>query len=167
MARPEALHAIQENPDTGTDESDLNLEGAANIGSARSIPGLDIRSDKAGRPRSGPSGPLTEWVVGQYHSPQPSLPSLANNVPDTRNTVKTPIHEHDPTPQGKGETDSTALDTALAPPIPALRDQLLPEDSRAQLKSCNFGFLPASLNDSHSNCASKTNTGSSGSGSRK
>lgn len=125
MTRPEALHAIQENPDTGTDESDLNLEGAASIGSARSILGLDIGSDKAGRPRSGPSGSLTEWVVGQYHSPQPPSPSPANNAPDTRNTVKTPIHEHGPTPQGKEETDSTALDIALAPTIPALRDQLL------------------------------------------
>jgi hypothetical protein len=59
MTKPEALHAIQENPDTDTDESDLNLEGAANIGSARSIPGLDIGNNKAGRPRSGPLGSLT------------------------------------------------------------------------------------------------------------
>ena len=167
MARLEALHAIQENPDTDTDESDLNLEGAANIGSVRSIPGLDIGSDKANRPRSGPLGSLTEWVIGQYRSPQPPSPSPANSAPNTRNTVKTPTHEHDPTPQGKGETDSTALDMALAPPIPALRDQRLQEDSRAQLKSCNFGFLPASLNDSHLSCASKTNAGSSSSGSSK
>ena len=41
MTRLEALHAIQENPDNDTDESDLNL------GSARSIPDLGIGSDKA------------------------------------------------------------------------------------------------------------------------
>ena len=47
MTRLEALHAIQENPDNDADESDLNLGGAANIGSARSIPDLGIGSDKA------------------------------------------------------------------------------------------------------------------------
>ena len=68
---------------------------------------------------------------------------------------------------GESSKRSVALDIALAPLIPALRDQLLQEDSRAQLKSCNFGFLPASLNDSYLSCARKTNAASLGSGSSK
>ena len=105
--------------------------------------------------------------MAQYHSPQASSLSPANNARNTRNTVKTPIHEHDSTPHGKEETDSVTLDIALAPLIPALRDQILQEDSRAQFKSCNFGFLPGSLNESHSSGASKTSTGSLGSRSSK
>ena len=60
-----------------------------------------------------------------------------------------------------------ALDMALAPLIPALRNQMLQEDSRAQFKSCNSGFLPGSLNEGHSSGASKASTSSPGSGSSK